>query len=76
MYRFRGLVVLLVKISDSRLLHCRSSAFLGKMGGAPTFASAKVKNAFGRIGIFVIKIGATSIPLLNLFELNALIMWG
>ncbi len=26
--------------------------FLGRIGGATTFASAKVKNAIGRIGIF------------------------
>ncbi len=29
--------------------------FLGRIGGATTFASAKVKDAIGRIGIFAIK---------------------
>ncbi len=28
--------------------------FLGRIGGATTFASAKVKNAIGRIGIFIV----------------------
>ena len=28
------------------------TCFLGRMGGATTFASAKVKDAIGRIGIF------------------------
>ncbi len=28
------------------------SLFIGTIGGATTFASAKVKNAIGRIGIF------------------------
>ncbi len=30
--------------------------FLGSIGGATTFASAKVKNAIGRIGIFFVSI--------------------
>ncbi len=30
--------------------------FLGRIGGATTFASAKVKNAIGRIGIFLFQI--------------------
>ncbi len=29
--------------------------FLGRIGGATTFASAKVKNAIGRIGIFQVR---------------------
>ena len=29
-----------------------TSLFIGTIGGATTFASAKVKNAIGRIGIF------------------------
>ncbi len=29
--------------------------FFGRIGGATTFASAKVKNAIGRIGIFIIQ---------------------
>ena len=29
--------------------------FTGTIGGATTFASAKVKNAIGRIGIFMFK---------------------
>ncbi len=30
--------------------------FLGRIGGATTVASAKVKNAIGRIGIFEIEL--------------------
>ncbi len=31
-----------------------AGCFLGRIGGATTFASAKVKDAIGRIGIFYI----------------------
>ena len=44
------LLVLLVKISGLRE-QC-VGYFLGRIGGATTFASAKVKNAISRIGIF------------------------
>ena len=30
-----------------------AGCFLGRIGGATTFASAKVKDAIGRIGIFI-----------------------
>ena len=45
------LAILVVKIASWETV----CDFLGRIGGATT-ASAKVKNAFGRIGIFIIKI--------------------
>ncbi len=37
------------------LRYCKwGNSFLGRIGGATTFASAKVKDAIGRIGIFII----------------------
>ncbi len=32
---------------------------LGRIGGATTFASAKVKNAIGRIGIFILSLNVS-----------------
>ena len=45
--------------------------FLGRRGGATTFASAKVKNAIGRIGIFF-KEFASQKNTLNLFFIDIL----
>ncbi len=58
MYTFRGLLVLLVvvKIASGETVFMIwavfAGRFLGRIGGATTFASPKVKDALGRIGIF------------------------
>ena len=41
-----------IKVND---LESVISVFLGTIGGATTFASSKVRNVIGRIGIFAFK---------------------
>ena len=41
-----------------------AGCFLGRIGGATTFASAKVKDAIGRIGIFITYLGWHKMKLL------------
>ena len=53
---FGGLLVLVVvQIASGETVYV-TSLFIGPIGGATTFASAKVKKAIGRIGIFLFKI--------------------
>ena len=56
LYTFGGLLVLVVQIASRETVYTFlenvTSLFIGTIWKATTFASAKVKKAIGRIGIF------------------------